>query len=53
MNAIALCALLVAVACSMPTETRNYVKKVTGSWVSYSALDGDVADVDFALTVSK
>ncbi len=26
MNAIALCALLVAVACSMPTETRNYVK---------------------------
>ncbi|MCC7074411.1 MAG: transglycosylase SLT domain-containing protein [Deltaproteobacteria bacterium] len=34
-------------------ETRNYVKKVTGSWVSYSALDGDVADVGFALTVSK
>ena len=34
-------------------ETRNYVKKVTGSWVSYSALDGDVADVAFALEVRR
>ncbi|MBI1945074.1 MAG: transglycosylase SLT domain-containing protein [Deltaproteobacteria bacterium] len=34
-------------------ETRNYVKKVTGSWVSYSALDGDVEEVRFALEVGR
>ncbi|HEY4220237.1 MAG TPA: transglycosylase SLT domain-containing protein, partial [Myxococcota bacterium] len=30
-------------------ETRNYVKKVTGSWVTYSILDGSVDDVKFSL----
>lgn len=32
-------------------ETRNYVKKVTGSWVTYSILDGNIDDVTFALTL--
>jgi soluble lytic murein transglycosylase len=32
-------------------ETRNYVKKVTGSWVTYSALDGTTDDVKFPLTL--
>jgi soluble lytic murein transglycosylase len=31
-------------------ETRNYVKKVTGSWVTYALLDG--GDVSFALTIT-
>ena len=30
-------------------ETRNYVKKVTGSWVTYAILDGSVDDVTFPL----
>lgn len=34
-------------------ETRNYVKKVTGSWVTYAALDGNVEDVRFALEVTR
>jgi soluble lytic murein transglycosylase len=35
---------------SIPVEqTRNYVKKVTGSWVVYEALDGDVESVRFKL----
>jgi soluble lytic murein transglycosylase len=32
-------------------ETRNYVKKVTGSWVTYAILDGAVDDVAFPLTL--
>lgn len=32
-------------------ETRNYVKKVTGSWVTYSILDGAVDDVAFSLVL--
>lgn len=32
-------------------ETRNYVKKVTGSWVTYAILDGTVDDVAFALAL--
>ncbi len=31
-------------------ETRNYVKKVTGSWVTYALLDG--GEVSFGLTIS-
>ena len=31
-------------------ETRNYVKKVTGSWVTYEMLDGSVDTVSFPLT---
>jgi soluble lytic murein transglycosylase len=31
-------------------ETRNYVKKVTGSWVTYALLDG--GDVSFGLTIA-
>ncbi|MFZ9887149.1 MAG: transglycosylase SLT domain-containing protein [Myxococcota bacterium] len=35
---------------SIPVEqTRDYVKKVTGSWVVYEALDGDVENVRFPL----
>lgn len=34
-------------------ETRNYVKKVTGSWVSYAALDADTDTVRFALEVGR
>ena len=34
-------------------ETRNYVKKVTGSWVTYAALDADVEEVRFALEVGR
>ena len=34
-------------------ETRNYVKKVTGSWVSYAALDQSVAEVRFAALVQR
>jgi hypothetical protein len=32
-------------------ETRNYVKKVTGPWVTYGALDGSVDDVRFSLVL--
>jgi soluble lytic murein transglycosylase len=32
-------------------ETRNYVKKVTGSWVTYSALDGSTDDVVFPMSL--
>lgn len=32
-------------------ETRNYVKKVTGSWVTYAALDGTIEDVRFPLVI--
>jgi soluble lytic murein transglycosylase len=32
-------------------ETRNYVKKVTGSWVTYSILDGTIDDVVFPLNL--
>jgi soluble lytic murein transglycosylase len=32
-------------------ETRNYVKKVTGSWVTYSALDASADDVDFRVVL--
>jgi soluble lytic murein transglycosylase len=32
-------------------ETRNYVKKVAGSWVTYAILDGVVDDVSFPLTL--
>ncbi len=32
-------------------ETRNYVKKVTGSWVTYAILDGSVDDVSFPLVL--
>jgi soluble lytic murein transglycosylase len=32
-------------------ETRGYVKKVTGSWVTYSMLDGSVDDVRFDLVL--
>lgn len=31
-------------------ETRNYVKKVTGSWVTYALLDG--GEVSFGLTIT-
>lgn len=34
-------------------ETRNYVKKVTGSWVSYAALDQSVAAVRFDAVVKR
>jgi soluble lytic murein transglycosylase len=34
-------------------ETRNYVKKVTGSWVTYAALDGKISDVTFPLVISR
>lgn len=37
---------------SIPVEqTRLYVKKVTGSWVVYEALDGDVSRVSFPLVL--
>lgn len=32
-------------------ETRNYVKKVTGSWVTYAILDGTIEDVRFPLVI--
>jgi soluble lytic murein transglycosylase len=32
-------------------QTRNYVKKVTGSWVIYSALDDNLDDVSFTLVL--
>ncbi len=32
-------------------ETRGYVRKVTGSWVTYSALDGSVDDVAFSMVL--
>ena len=32
-------------------ETRNYVKKVVGSWATYAVLDGDLKDVRFSLTI--
>jgi soluble lytic murein transglycosylase len=32
-------------------ETRNYVKMVTGSWVTYALLDGTVDDVAFPLVL--
>ena len=32
-------------------ETRGYIKKVTGSWVTYSILDGGYDDVDFDLWI--
>jgi soluble lytic murein transglycosylase len=32
-------------------ETRGYIKKVTGSWVTYAILDGGYDDVAFALWV--
>lgn len=32
-------------------ETRNYVKKVTGSWVTYATLDGSIDDVTFPLVL--
>lgn len=37
---------------SIPVEqTREYVKKVTGSWVVYEVLDGDVGTVQFPLVL--
>ena len=32
-------------------ETRNYVKKVTGSWATYAILDGSIDEVAFPLVL--
>ena len=32
-------------------ETRNYVKKVTGSWATYEALDGSLSNVSFTAII--
>ncbi|MCP4500435.1 MAG: transglycosylase SLT domain-containing protein [Deltaproteobacteria bacterium] len=34
-------------------QTRRYVKKVTGSWVAYALLYGDVHEADFDVLLSK